>query len=95
MKPEVVKNQPVDVGRKHKQGRGRVQFPEFLQLAISKDRSKADCLIYPDTPDNRKKLIQAKCNYNRNTSGAFADYYFVHRYETRHGEPVIVIQRIK
>ncbi|VGO17205.1 hypothetical protein PDESU_05801 [Pontiella desulfatans] len=78
----------------HARGRGHIIFPEFLGLTCSKDGTKGDCLIYPDTPQNRKRLVQAKCRYNRRHTGSFADCHFVHRYEIHRGEPVIVIQRI-
>lgn len=93
MNPIVIKDEPIKLSR-IESGRGHIAFPDFLELNVSKDGTKGDCLIYPDTPDNRKQIVMCKCNYNRRKRGAFKDMYFTHRYETRHGEPVIVIQRI-
>jgi len=74
-------------------GRGNLTFPEWKDLKVSKDGATGDCLIYEDNPYNRKLLIQTKCNYNRR-GASFKGKHFVHRYEIRHGNPVIVIQRI-
>jgi len=93
MKPELSRNEPVP-RQVAKLGRGNLMFPEWTDLDVSNDGGAGDCLIYPDTPHNRKHLVWAKCNYNRRDTGTFAGKRFVHRYETRHGEPVIVIQRI-
>ena len=94
MKPEIVKDEPIPGQPRSTLGRGNLKFPEFLELGISRDGTKGDCLIYPDSPHNRKALIMAKCNYNRRDEGSFAGMQFSHRYEVRHGDPVIVIQRI-
>ena len=94
MKHEIIKNEPVRGDGISARGRGRVQFPEFLELNVSKDGTRADCLVYPDTPNNRKKIRQAKCNYNRYETGEFKGRRWIHRFETRHGEPMIIIQRI-
>jgi len=81
------------VPQKPVRGRGSLQFPEFLELNVSKDGAYGDCLYYPDTPYNRKKIIQAKYNYNRQL-GSFKGRRFTHWFEIRGGECVIVIQRI-
>lgn len=75
-------------------GRGRVQFPQWLELKVSADGTKGDCIVYPDTPDNRRIIRERKGRYNAATNGQFADYHFTHRYEVQSGEQVIVIQRI-
>jgi hypothetical protein len=83
---QIVPHEPVG-------GRGNILFPEFLELKVSKDGTKGDCLIYPDAPYNRKKIIQAKYRYNQR-GGAFEGRHFTHRYEIRGGDPKIIIQRI-
>ena len=93
LKPIIVKDVPIRRIRA-RGGRGKIAFPEWLDLCVSKDGTKGDCLVYPDTTENRKLLTGAKGKYNRATTGKFAGKCFVHRYEVHHGEPVIVIQRI-
>lgn len=95
MNCKFIPQQPI-IPEVYTRGRGHILFPEFLELTCSKDGTKGDCLIYPDTPHNRKKLIQAKSRYNKYQTGPFTGLHFVHRYEIHHGEPVpvIVIQRI-
>ena len=92
MNYKIERNQPI-IFQKPVGGRGNILFPEFLTLKVSKDGENGDCLTYPDTPYNRKKIIQAKCRYNQR-GGAFEDRQFTHRYEIRGGAPCIVIQRI-
>ena len=75
-------------------GRGNLMFPEWLDLKVSRDGTVGDCLIYEDNPYNRKHLQYAKNNYNSREAGSFKGMRFTLRHETRHGEPVIVIQRI-
>lgn len=94
MKPILSEEEPIGKTPPSKLGRGNLMFPEWLDLKVSRDGTRGDCLIYPDTPHNRKHLIQAKCNYNRRDYGSFAGKRFTHRYEIRHGDPVVVIQRI-
>jgi len=93
MNHQLVKDEPIS-DDSPKTGRGHIMFPEFLELSVSSDGTKGDCLVYPDTPGNRSMLINMKCRYNRYTKGSFAGRHFVHRYEVRKGSPVIVIQRI-
>jgi len=92
MNYKIERNQPI-VFQKPVGGRGNILFPEFLQLKVYSDEEAGDCLIYPDTPYNRKTIIRAKCRYN-GRRGRFAGRHFAHRYEIRRGEPCIVIQRI-
>ncbi len=78
-----------------KGGRGYTRFPEFLELRVSRDGTKGDQLVYPDTPYNRHFILQAKGRYNgRNDNGSFKGRRFTHRFEIRGGEPKIIIQRI-
>lgn len=94
MKHKLLEDEPIKKRPVSPAGRGRLKFPEWMDLMVSKDGSKGDCLIYDDNPYNRKRLLWAKNNYNRREAGSFAGKRFVHRYEIRKGLPVIVIQRI-
>lgn len=94
MNPDLSKGEVIRPSSTQKRGRGNLMFPEWLDLEVSDDGSLGDCLIYEDSPHNRKHLVWAKNNYNRRESGLFAGKRFVHRYEVRRGQPVIVIQRI-
>ena len=76
-------------------GRGDIRFPEFLELKVTGDGTKGDCLVYPDSPSMRKKLLTRKCKYNSDQTGQFAGRFFRHFYEQRDEGPVIVIQRIR
>lgn len=93
MNYQIIRDEPIpeDIP---KRGRGYIMFPEFLELEVSSDYGKGDCLVYPDNPETRYMLVKMKCQYNRATKGSFAGRHFVHRYEIRKGSPVIVIQRI-
>jgi len=93
MKHKLLKDEDIVIDRSEKRGRGRIKFPEFLDLEISKNGEKADLLIYPDTPYNRKELVMGKNVANRGL-GVFGGRRFTHRYEVRGGEPCIIIQRV-
>jgi hypothetical protein len=89
----LIKDQPIPKDRETR-GRGRIRFPEFLKLRIAPDGLTSDCLIYPDTPYNRKGLRTAvmNCNYGK---GVWKGRTLRFRCEIISGEPSIVIQRVK
>ncbi len=92
-KYEIVRGEPIVEDGRAKLGRGHIMFPEFLELEVSDDYGKGDTLVYPDTPYNRKVILDRKHQYNAR-EGSFKGRRFSHRYEIRGGEPKIVIQRI-
>lgn len=93
MKPFILEQQYI-VPEKKFGGRGKILFPEWLDLKVSKDGTKGDCILYENLPEIRKRVLDAKRNYNARTTGKFKDYRFVHRYDTYKGIQVVIIQRI-
>lgn len=90
MKPILLKNEII----KPHHDREPPMFPEFFDLEVSPDHTKGDCLVYPDSPLNWKQLRRAKNKYNYRERQKVRGRVFVIRREVRHGEPVIVVQRI-
>lgn len=95
-KNKIERQKPVSDRRVRFHPKGKVPvYPEILELEYNEELDLGDLAIFPDTPENRCNIVYgAKARYNRSTREFFADRFFVHWYEVRRDEAVIVIQRV-